>query len=135
VLDPFHPVTIQLLAAKVSAVSGNVRRALGIVWLKWSKKRWEKSGKLVDLKKLEVFIEEDGDAKQETTKEVKDEKKHQEPSKSRKSWVSWTLFTKPRQRHGGIFPDPAENPDHHYPPHHQKQQKQGNYNRTFPWYL
>jgi hypothetical protein len=39
----------------------------------------------VDLKKLEVFIEEDGDAKQETTKEVKDEKKHQEPSKSRKS--------------------------------------------------
>jgi hypothetical protein len=29
------------------------------------------------------------------------------------------------QRHGGILPEPAENPDHDHPSHHQKHTKSG----------
>jgi hypothetical protein len=44
-----------------------------------------KSGKLVDLNKLEAVIEEDCDGKQETPQEVEDVKNQQESSRLRKS--------------------------------------------------
>jgi Cdc6-like AAA superfamily ATPase len=63
VLDLFPPVTIQLLAAKVSAVSGDIRRALSIEnrVIEMAEEEMRKSGKFADLKKLEAVVEENGD--------------------------------------------------------------------------
>ncbi|XP_073842248.1 cell division cycle 6 [Musca autumnalis] len=72
VLDIFPPVTLQLLAAKVSAVSGDVRRALDIgrrvvEIAEQQKKAGEKE---VQLKNLNNIVGESGESSQEPKEEV-----------------------------------------------------------------
>ncbi len=68
---------LQLLVATVSAVLRDIQRALGNEnrVIEMAEEEMRKSGKLVDLKKLEAVIEEDGDGKQEAPQEAKDVKK------------------------------------------------------------
>lgn len=67
VLEIFPPTTIQLLAAKVSAVSGDVRRALDIgrrvVEIAEQQKRGQRKKGDLDLKELGIINEEDDDEK------------------------------------------------------------------------
>lgn len=79
VSDLFPPAAIQLLAAKVSSVSGDIRRALNIGKrvIELAEYEKKKNGKTVDLNKFEALIAQDETKSDNPKEEVEVEQKIQ----------------------------------------------------------